>query len=534
MTPEQIAGLQQGSSLAWITLNGFVNENQSKLEFRNHRFMIDIYADQADDIVCIKSAQIGFSVFAILSSFHELKYEKRNILYALPTHNVVNDFVVPKVNPLISSNPLIAREMGADSVSLKKLADRFIYFKGGFSEREAISVSVDTLVIDEYDRMPDMQIVNMFDSRLQAAAHPKRKRFSNPSGVGFGIDQLYTDSTQFHWFVKCRACTHDWFIDLEPADDKRHYIDTQTCEFVCGNCMQVISDSDRRNGRWVAKFPKRERHGYWISQMMAPWVSAKRILQQRDEMDIGTFHSFVLGKAYTPSDLVVDRATILRANAPSIIPKTDVAIGVDQDAGGMYYIAMTSQGVFEHKYVKSWEDVEHVKLMYKAVVVCDPNPYSTIPKQMAEKYPDWYLCYFKETKELSMIEWKDSIVYADRTRIIDAVASEIAGAKLLFREHAYQLEDIINHWSNLYRTTETKDDGRSRSIWIKKDGKQSDWPFALVYARIGLSRLLVSNDFGDLLEPKQIASNVTDKVLASGLTETTLGMHVQSTLDNLE
>src|SRR5882762_2250341 len=174
MTPEQTQTLIASSSLAWITLNNLVNENQRLLEFKNHRFMLDVYADRSDDMVCIKSAQVGFSIFAILSSFHELKYEKRNILYALPTKNVVQDFVVPKVNPLISSNPLIAQEMGSDSVSLKKVGDRFIYFKGGFSEREAISVSVDTLVIDELDRMPDQQIVNMFDSRLQAAESPRR------------------------------------------------------------------------------------------------------------------------------------------------------------------------------------------------------------------------------------------------------------------------------------------------------------------------------------------------------------------------
>ena len=534
MTPEQTKALLASSSLAWITLNKFVTENQRPLEFKNHRFMIDIFADTCDDIVCIKSAQVGFSVYAIMSSIHELKYERRNILYALPTRNVVQDFVVPKVNPLISSNPLISREMGSDSVSLKKVGDRFIYFKGGFSEREAISVSVDTLVIDEYDRMPDMQIVSMFDSRLQAAESPRRKRFSNPSGIGFGVDALYQGSNQLHWFVKCAACNHEWFVDFEAGDDKRHHIDQNVAQFVCGSCGAVLSDDSRRDGRWVAKYRDRERHGYWISQMMAPWVSAKRILQQHDEMDIATFYSFVLGKAYTPSDLIVSRETILRANAPSIIPHLDVAIGVDQDAGGMYVLAMTAQGIFFHEYVKSWEDVEQLKLTWGATVVCDPNPYSTIPKQMAEKYPDWYLCYFKETKDLSMLDWKGQIVYADRTRILDAVAGEIAGAKLLFREHAYKLEDIIGHWQNLYRTTEEKEDGRTKSTWIKKDGKQSDWPFAMLYARIGLSRLLVSGSEGKLHEMTGTPQNVTDTVLSDGRVETTLGLSVQSTLDGMD
>jgi hypothetical protein len=511
-----------------------VTENQRPIEFRNHRFFIDIYSDKSEDIVCKKSAQVGYSVFTILDSFHELKYEQRNILYALPTKNVVNDFVVPKVNPLTESNPIIAREMGTDSVSIKKYGNRFIYFKGGFSEREAISVSVDTLVIDEYDRMPSMQIVNMFDSRLQATEFPRRRRFSNPTEIGFGVDALYQDSNQFHWFIKCSKCNHEWYIDFEAGDDKHHYIDKAKRDFVCGKCQQSLTNADRRNGRWVAKYPKRIRHGYWISQMMAPWVTAERILGQEEDMDVQTFHGFVLGKAYTPSDLVVSRETILRANAPSRITQMDVVMGVDQDAGGMYVMAGTPQGIFYHDYVKSWEEVEQLKLTWNAIVVCDPNPYSTMPKQMAAKYNDWFLCYFKETKDLSMLNWKDQVVYADRTRVLDAVADEITQGKYLFREHAYKLEDIITHWNNIYRTTEEKEDGRTRSVWLKKDGKQSDWPFAHAYLRIGLSRTMAYNGAGVLHEPTERKGNATDTVLGDGRVETTLGGLVQDTLDNME
>ncbi len=91
LSPQQLADLNAHSTLAWITLNGFVNENQKAMEFKSHRFMIDVYADNHPDIVCIKSAQVGFSVFAILSSLHELAYEKRNILYALPTRSILKE-----------------------------------------------------------------------------------------------------------------------------------------------------------------------------------------------------------------------------------------------------------------------------------------------------------------------------------------------------------------------------------------------------------------------------------------------------------
>lgn len=508
-----------------------VNENQQTLEFDDHRFMIDIYADEHPDIVCRKSAQVGYSVLAILKCLWLLKYAGLNIIYVLPTQNLMKDFVVPKVNPLIYSNPAIRDSMESDRENLKSINKRFLFFGGAASEREAISKTADVLVMDEFDRMPDPTIVNMFDSRLQASKNPRRWRFSNPSQVGFGVDGLYNDSDQMHWLITCHHCNYKSYIDFERdeyqmGEEARysHYVNQKDIFYACGNCHKELRDNDRRNGYWAAKYPKRARRGYWINQMMAPWVTAERIMEQHDESSVDFFYNFVLGKAYTPSDMIVDRQAILRACAPSTIQKQSVSIGVDQDAGGQYYVAMTPDGVFEHGYVKSWEEIEHIKLMYNAVVVCDPNPYPTMPKIMADKYNDWYMCYFKEMKGIDIVEWKNSVVFADRTRVIDIVANEIVQAKLLFRERPSQLEDVIKHWTNLYRTTEEKEDGRVKSTWIKKEDKQSDYPFALTYARIGLAKLLGGNS--TFLEPQsQSTSPVGDP---------SLGSVVRDTLNNLD
>lgn len=492
--------LEAASPLAWLTLNPTLTENQQPLEFVNHRFLIDLYADMHDDIVVIKSAQVGESVERIFKALWCAKFMNANIIYVLPTKNVVDDFVVPKVNPIIAANPHIKDLLSNDSKSLKQVGDRFIYFSGAFSEAAAIMKSADILILDELDRMKNMSIVNMFDSRLQASKLAYRWRLSNPSYVGFGVDALWNDSDMRYWFVECHHCKYRAYIDFtkEIIIEKNnqilfsHYVDQENEVYACGNCGKEISDNDRRNGEWIAKFPERHRHGYWISQMMAPWVSAKRILEQKEESSIDFFYNFVLGKAYTPTDMIVDRAAITRATAPSTIARSNVVIGVDQDAGGQYCVFMTPQGIFDHKYVKSWEEVEHYKLMYNAIVVCDPNPYQAMPKQMAAKYSDWYLCYFKNLDGMSSIQWKDKeqIVYADRTRIIDIRANEIIHARLFYREHIHELEDVIAHWNNLYRTTEEKEDGRIKSVWQKKEGRQSDWPFAEVYARIGLSLIM--------------------------------------------
>lgn len=490
MDSSQIDQLIASSPLAWIDLNKFVTENQSPIEFKDHRFLIDLYADMHHDIAVKKSAQVGESVERILKSAWCCKYLKANVIYVLPTNNIVKDFVAPKVDPLINSNPVLKQMVSKNSESLKQIGDRFLYFKGAFSEREAIAISGDILILDELDRMPDMGVVNTYDSRLQASKLGWRWRLSNPSGVGFGIDALFNDSDQRHWFVKCRYCNHEWFIDYETDDDKRHHVDKALEAFVCGKCDRPLTNEDRRMGRWVQKYPKRDRHGYWISQMMAPWVSASRLIEQEEESSKDFFYNFVLGKAYTPSDLIVNRETILRACAPSTIPKLDVVIGVDQNVSERIWVAGTPQGIFAHGKCDSWEEIEHMKLMWNASVVIDPQPYPTIPKQLAEKYSDIYLCRFKEMHALGIVEWKGSTVWADRTRLLDTVANEITEAKLLFRERPQELEDYIADWSNLYRTTEEKPDGRIKSVWMKKENRESDYSLATAYMRVGLSRKL--------------------------------------------
>ena len=509
-----------------------VTENQRILEFDKHRYLIDLYADESPDIAVKKSAQNGGSVCMILKGIHAAGYGGDNVIYVLPTQNIVKDFVEPKVNPLINSNKPIASLISKDSVSLKQIGKRYIYFKGASSEREAIAISGDLLILDELDRMPDMGVVNTYDSRLQASLRPRRWRLSNPSGVGQGIDQAYTDSNQMHWFVKCRKCAHEWFIDDVP-DGPNHYLDTERVQFVCGKCHAPLSDYDRQTGRWVAAYPNRERHGYWLSQLMVPYVSAQRIIDQKNESSAEFYHNFVLGKAYTPSDLIVSRETILRACMPSIIPKVGVAMGVDQKASEMEWVAGTSRGIFAYGRAKSWEEIEHMKLTWGATLVMDAMPYNTGPRLLSRKYPNAYMCYFKDSKGLDLLDWKDGVVYADRTRLLDLVAKEITDAKLLFRMHPYELEEYIADWQNIYRTVTEEPDGRQKVEWLKKDNKESDFSFATAYFRIALSQQLSHGEM-QLIEPESAPNNKTDEIMRDGSTLTALNEMVSDTFAQMD
>jgi len=155
-------GLSHLNTLAFILENGIVNENQVPLEMYNHRSLIKFYMDESEQIAAVKCAQIGGSTAKILKAIHLCRYRDANVIYTLPSRSVVKDFVSPKVDPLIASNPAIEAMIGkTDSTALKQIGNRFLYFRGSWEPDSAISISAHALINDEVDRclVPDTEVL---------------------------------------------------------------------------------------------------------------------------------------------------------------------------------------------------------------------------------------------------------------------------------------------------------------------------------------------------------------------------------------
>lgn len=529
--------LTSASCVAWIVDNKFLTERLEPFEFTEHRFLIDYMADDHDDIVSTKAAQIGATLAETFDDIHLAGERGMNVIHTLQNSDVIKGFVVPKVDPIIANNPLIKSMVRSDSQNLKQFNENYVFFRGANAESQAINISADVLKIDELDRS-DQKVVNTFESRLDYSKVSKVKRFSNPSSKGFGVDALWVDSDQRHWFIRCHHCGHRWFIDFDKHDDLRHYVDRIKEIFACGKCGKALSDEDRINGEWVAKYPSRShRHGYWFSQMMSPWFTARRILKKYRDNPTDVFYNFTLGKAYTPEDLSIDREAIIRACSPSSIIKSPCAMGVDNGVVKTWVLG-TPAGIFAHGRTESWDEIEKLKLMYNATTVIDPNPYPTTPKKLLAKYKgDVFICYFKESKTADILDWgekdKFGVVYADRTKAIDVVASEISTADIMFRETPYDLEDYIEQWGNIYRTTEEQEDGRIKSVWMKKEGKLNDYALATTYWRIALSRII--GNFGEsrTVEPQNARKPRADVVMGDQLV-TDLGERIEEALNGDE
>lgn len=512
MDEQELQALSHTLSCAtWVTENEFINENQQRLEFTDHRFMVEPYDDTTPEQVIMKSAQIGWSVAAIIKSVHAAALLKLNVIYVLPTRNASAEFVVPKVNPMLKRNPVLANLVkSTDNKSLKEVGDRFIHFKGAMHEGEAISTTADLVVSDETDRS-DQHILDMYQSRLQASKYRWYWRFSNPSLPGFGVHEGYQLSDQMHWFITCHECGHKAYMGLEKGwQGQNHYIDRERAIYACGACSAEISDEDRRMGKWIAKYPGREVRGYWISQLMIPWVSAAHILKQEGQMDVQTFHNMVLGLPYQASEYMINRENILAAYASRQIDTTrDVVMGCDSGVI-KHWVIGTPDGIFTYGKSESWEEVERLRNMYDATLVIDALPDFTTPQALAKKYMGKVFVHYyspDNSQSMEVSRRKEGTEYgvlqSDRTKLFDLLAADIVNKSFRFFQPPKELEGLIKHCEHAYRIVEADTKGIMKARWETKEGKDDHWLHALAYYRVGLSFMIKSGTTGGVSAAKK-------------------------------
>ncbi len=486
----------------WIADNRLRNERGEVLEFRDHPFLVEPYEDLSPIQATIKCAQIGWSTLTILKTIWCAVFRHWNVIYTLPTADSVIDFVGSKVNPIIKENQFLAALVAdKDSVQQKQIGGSFIFYRGTHSGRakgekmesgRGIMLTSDLNVHDESDRS-DQQIIEQYESRLGNSEYKGRWYFSNPTAPGIGAHKHWLASNQKHWFLRCGRCC-EWQYLLFPESICR-----ERRAYQCRKCKGILSDDDRRAGRWIKRFRDRDISGYWISQMMNPRTSAAEILHQEATKDTQYFFNFVLGLPYKGSDVVVDREAIVRNVVLTANDRQGVAMGVDNGIE-KYYVIGNAKGIFETGMTKDWDEIERLFVKYQASMVIDLNPYPKHPKALAKKYPGRIHCsfYSRDKADMGVVRWgkgeKIGMVYSDRNKIIQETIDAIADGTVSFNLPESALEDYIAHWDSLFQTIETDHLGIPRAVWNTVAGKPDHLVHATVYWLLAMRRVRATSE----------------------------------------
>jgi len=220
---------------------------------------------------------------------------------------------------------------------------------------------------------------------------------------------------------------------------------------------------------------------------MCPWISVAEIMDDA-EGDPAYFNNFVLGKAYSPGDLAVSKATILDIWTPKDLTTDNVYIGVD--VGNIkHYVIRSDKGILKMGRFTEWSELDDLIKFWKPTAgVIDAMPDNTAAKAYTAKYPWMRMSFFQENNNnpQTIVWWgkddKKTIVYSHRDRIIDQMLTEMIEAKFLIGvkpDKDFTL--FIKHFETLRRAKVVNNKGIERYIWESTTG-EDHFVFATLYA----------------------------------------------------
>lgn len=449
--------------LLWWTKNTLTTEKGTPLDFINRKYLIDIYDCWHKEIVIKKSAQMGLSNFAIDKALWLATNYDINAIYTMPTSGEVSEFSQTRVNPIILKSK-IAVLKDVDNVKVKQIGNSFIYFRGTWDEKQAISTPSDFNIHDEIDKSkPD--VIAMFVERLSASMWKWDLKLSTPTVKNFGIDAAFNESDKREWFVKCNKCELEQVLTI-------NHIDTEHNLYRCEKCKASLINT---NGRWKPT-AKSEIAGFHVTQLMASWIEPKEIIKKQDKYRYKKdFYNFVLAETYEGGSNLITRLDIINS-VKSFDATGNVVIGVDwgdiswlvvKQGGNILHLTKIEGDTRTH-----WKQVaEYMDKFPKCIAICDFGYGDTKNKELIDKFPNQvFMCLYSEDGKFLYPKFDDEkhTVNVDRTRSIEFTLNQIKDGNTKIAQND-QLELFIQHHLNLVET-KTEDKHGTIKTTISRSG----------------------------------------------------------------
>lgn len=505
------------------------------MEFTDHAFMWDLINDMSPLQAWLKPPQIGASESQIVKTLYCARKKKWDIIYTLPTDTDRNDMAGSKVNRIIAQNPILSEwTKDHDSVEQKSVGDNLINYRGTYTQKKAMMVSSNLNVHDEIDAS-DQSVITQYENRQQANTEIRTWYFSHPSLSGFGVDQYWQQSDKKEWFITCPLCKKESILASEQ-DIWTESIDFERELYICKHCKEDLSPETIRKGKWkptngvcrydpisgkdiypgVKVTPEgeeiREFSGYHISQMMCPWITAKKIIEKKNDplKDEQFFYNYVLGLPYVASEDKISSKVVLNNLVNEVNAQEDrIIIGVDTGLP-IHYTLMNKQGVFYYGKCKApsadydpYSELEaFLKRWPTSIIMSDQGGDLIGIRKLQAKYPGRvYLVYYrKDRKSQEIINWgegdDDGIVVVDRNRMFQLMVEQLRDlGRIRLNGTLEEWDEWAKHFDNVYREVKTSKNSPGKDVashygveLIWKRNGPDHYCHTLLYALVGMDK----------------------------------------------
>jgi len=476
------------------------------------RYLDPIYADDCREVVFMKAGQVGISEYLISWVLWSADARAATGLYVFPTDSAVSDFAAARLGPAIEpgvSDYLAGLvvggsadgKRGADMVKLKRIRDRFIYFRGAQVSPDGRapqlrSIDADVLVLDEFDEM-DPRAVALAGERLGHSGIAEKRTASTPTYTGAGIHAAYLASDMRQWHVRCECGNRqpleiddlvtEWDALNRPVS--WHGVDSGEPYLACRKCGKGLDRAGE--GEWIAAYPDRPVHGYHISRLFAahrPLSDLIASLSELDESKRQQAYNQGLGLPYRSptalalTDEVLDKCR--REYALNKVPVGETCMGVDVGSVLHVIIREPAAADFELRFagmVADFDALAELMRRFKvgrSVIDALPETRSARKLQSGWKRGAVWLAYYTTqpagSKKEDPREWnvKELAVNMDRTRTLDETLGAFLSASTgdpgsTLPANARALRDYYAHLKAPERVLKTTADGSQVPAYVE-------------------------------------------------------------------
>jgi hypothetical protein len=249
---------------------------------------LDICRDDSYRQVVMKSAQMAVSeLFTLARPFWAVANLGVNWGILFPTQQAMRNFFRTRIKGALAVNPYLRRKTTAENEGNVTAFEHEIYLRYTTTETAIATFDADGATVDEHDMHNQESLFGAETSRTQGAMGDTYWfSVSTPSYPSFGIHKAYLVSDQRVWLIKCGHCGHEnslaekigpyniedvneFFLDFLSEDNFTNW----TGYFIpcsdCGKAIDPVTPLDPAKpsfggGRWVARFPDRDFHGYHL------------------------------------------------------------------------------------------------------------------------------------------------------------------------------------------------------------------------------------------------------------------------------
>lgn len=458
LTPQLLAATDP----AFWTHMSRIMVNGTEYSFKHHEYQLEWMQSRARRKCLMKATQTGGTLREMLCKLHGLIYGRypQGVLYLFPTTDDVGEFSKSRFKPLIDDNPLTigkfvkAGGKGTDTTSLKKVGSGFLYMRGarmtqavgtGVDAKESTklrSIPVDCIVLDETDLM-DEDVIAKAKGRMGHSKIQEEVYLSNPTLPDFGIDKLFHQGDQRHWFRRCGCgewtCAELSFPDCVHIDKTgRGYIACKKCGANVGPSNPLPDDWNRpgkRLAEWVPAKPENSTQmaSYRDSQLMSIYNDPAEILrdyQNPPQGNLGDVYRLRLGLPYVAAEDKLTPEVVLECCGNDLMLAShpgQCAMGVD--VGKIKHVVIgirTGNERFEilkTVQLSAWSDIHDLARRFNVKsAVIDARPYEDEARsfQKSENYRI-FLCEYSENTVLGTT-YNDTtgLVKVNRTEVFDA------------------------------------------------------------------------------------------------------------------